>query len=111
MMRAIVGILSCVMAASSALADPPHYAPPAETARLSDGPGDATARAHCVTCHSADYITTQPRTFADPLAFWSAEVAKMKKAYGAPIADADSQTIVAYLVANYGRGGDPGPKS
>lgn len=76
---------------------------PAETAALAPGPNLGTVQANCAGCHSADYITTQPRSFPDPHAFWSAEVAKMRKAYGASIAETDVQPIVDYLTAAYGR--------
>ncbi len=61
------------------------------------------ALANCVACHSADYISTQPRGLRDPAAFWSAEVAKMRHVYGAPVDEADVNAIVDYLVAAYGR--------
>jgi sulfite dehydrogenase (cytochrome) subunit B len=35
-------------------------------------------------------------------AHWDAEVAKMIKAFGAPIDPADAKTIGAYLKQNYG---------
>ncbi|HEY4440771.1 MAG TPA: hypothetical protein VGN14_09955 [Candidatus Elarobacter sp.] len=63
------------------------------------GPGSAAAMGNCLTCHSAAYVVTQP-----PLdrARWDAEVTKMRKAYGAPVSDADQETIVDYLTATYG---------
>jgi len=47
---------------------------PKETATLKPGPGAEVAGTQCLTCHSADYITTQPRD--KNLAFWKAEVEK-----------------------------------
>jgi mono/diheme cytochrome c family protein len=102
MNKTVIGVL-LALCSSTALAAPIAYAPPAETARLAPGPGVAIAQANCVVCHSVDYIVTQPRTFPDPAAFWTGEVAKMKKAYGATFRDADAQAIIAYLVATYGR--------
>jgi hypothetical protein len=64
------------------------------------GAGVDAARANCETCHSAAYVYTQPRLTQ---AQWTAEVTKMKAAYGAPIADADVPTIVAYLVSQNGK--------
>ena len=55
----------------------------------------------CTACHSADYIITQPRGLPDPMAFWTAEVNKMRHSYGAPVEESDVQAIVAYLVATY----------
>jgi mono/diheme cytochrome c family protein len=73
---------------------------PAETARLKDGTGSDLANRQCMTCHSADYVATQPP--GKPLAFWKAEVEKMKKVYGAPIPDDQIEPIAQYLTREYG---------
>lgn len=67
---------------------------------LKDGPNVALAQSKCIICHSADYIYMQP-----PLtkAQWTAEVTKMQKAYGAPIADADIPLLVDYLMSQNGK--------
>ena len=67
---------------------------------LKDGAGRETVEANCGICHSLDY----PRINAPFLdhAGWEAEVNKMIKAYGAPIAPADAKIIVDYLAKNYG---------
>ncbi|MDQ2803060.1 MAG: cytochrome c [Pseudomonadota bacterium] len=93
-------LCSAMVAAGAA---PVAYDLPPETAALAPGPNLGAVQANCSGCHSADYITTQPRSFADPRAFWTAEVAKMRKAYGATIAEADAKPIVDYLVVTYGR--------
>ena len=54
---------------------------------------------NCTACHSADYISTQPRGLKKD--FWQAEVTKMIKVYGAPVEDADVGKIVDYLAATY----------
>lgn len=102
-MRAVLA-LSATLAflATVAAAAPVHYQLPPETATLAPGPNVEVAQSNCTGCHSADYITTQPRSFPDPHAFWSAEVAKMRSAYGAPIADKDVPLIVTYLATTYG---------
>jgi len=64
------------------------------------GPGFETVIANCTTCHSAAYVYTQPRLTQVQ---WKAEVIKMKAAYGAPIADADIDAIVNYLVLQNGK--------
>jgi mono/diheme cytochrome c family protein len=64
------------------------------------GPGVALANANCLTCHSAAYVYTQPRMTA---AQWTAEVTKMKNAYGAPIAPTDIAALAAYLVTQDGK--------
>jgi hypothetical protein len=75
---------------------------PKETATLKPGPGAEAANAQCLTCHSVDYIATQPRD--KPFAFWKAEVEKMKKVYGAPIPDGQIDPLADYLTRNYGVG-------
>jgi mono/diheme cytochrome c family protein len=73
---------------------------PAWDANFHPGPGADLARHHCVTCHAADYVYTQP-----PLtrAQWTAEVTKMIKAFGAPIPDADTAPLVDYLMTQNGK--------
>ena len=75
---------------------------PKETATLKAGSGVDAANAQCLTCHSADYIITQPRD--KPFAFWKAEVEKMKKVYGAPIPDDQIDPVADYLTRSYGVG-------
>jgi|WetSurMetagenome_2_1015567.scaffolds.fasta_scaffold238466_2 sulfite dehydrogenase (cytochrome) subunit B len=100
----ILAAVGAAALASVGTAAPVNYSgAPAETATLAPGPNLDVARSHCGLCHSVDYITTQPRSFADPRAAWTAEVAKMRKAYGAPLTDEDAAKIVDYLVATYGR--------
>lgn len=73
---------------------------PKGVSRLADGLGLEAAQRHCLACHSADYVTTQPRGM--PEAFWAGEVAKMRTAYGAPMSDDDAKAVVRYLSATYG---------
>jgi mono/diheme cytochrome c family protein len=63
-------------------------------------PGYAKARAHCVACHSAEYMLYQPPTA--PRAYWDAMVKRMKGVFKAPIDDADMPEIVDYLAKTYG---------
>jgi cytochrome c553 len=91
-------LLSLIAVASSASAEPMVYQLPPETAALKPGPGVETA-AVCTTCHSADYISTQPS--GNGKAFWGAEVQKMIKVYKAPIGEDDVAVIVNYLAATY----------
>ena len=100
-MKTILGLW--LLAASPALAAPRTYELPPETAALAAGPNQDEALNNCGACHSAEYISTQPRSLANPKAFWQAEVSKMKAAYGAPIDDADIPKIVDYLVSTYGK--------
>ena len=75
---------------------------PAESASLKPWPGSDLATRQCATCHSADYVAIQPP--GRPLAFWKAEVEKMKKVYGAPIPDDQIEPIAQYLTRAYGDG-------
>jgi cytochrome c5 len=78
---------------------PPVYAPPPETSRFIDAPGANLAQRYCLTCHSADYVSTQPPHMA--VTFWQNEVTKMRNAYGAPIPEDAAKAITDYLVAAY----------
>jgi len=101
MLRPLI-LASCLLAiAGAALARPPAYKAPEETAALAPGPDVDIADANCSACHSVDYITTQPRHLPDPKAFWSAEVAKMRNAYGWKTSDEDAAKIVKYLSETY----------
>lgn len=101
-MRLRAAILAgCVLAAGAAVAKAPAYKPPPETASLAPGPDSDIADANCSACHSVDYITTQPRRLPDPKAFWSAEVTKMRSAYGFKTTDEDAAKIVKYLSETY----------
>jgi cytochrome c553 len=86
----------------SANAAPVAYDLPPEIATFKPGPNLDVVMNNCTGCHSADYIATQPRGPKFARAFWQAEVTKMIKVYGAPIAEADVPKIVEYLAANYG---------
>ncbi|PRC94816.1 cytochrome c [Solimicrobium silvestre] len=75
---------------------------PAETAayRPSDMPGYQLVQNNCMTCHSAQYVLSQPPS--SPRSYWVATVKKMKKPFAAPIPDEEMPAIVDYLVKNYG---------
>ncbi|MCJ2125347.1 cytochrome c [Methylobacterium sp. J-077] len=108
-MRArLLGLLAASLIAGSALSAPRTYALPDPTAELkmpkdgaggSQAPGFAAAQANCQTCHSVDYIVTQPPGRGK--AFWESEVTKMIKVYHAPIDEADGRAIAAYLADTY----------
>ncbi|HEY0991524.1 MAG TPA: hypothetical protein VGD80_30935 [Kofleriaceae bacterium] len=101
--RAILALatLAAVVGVTGALARPATYALPPETSTLqqTSDPGHAATETWCGTCHSRDYITTQPRGKGKD--FWAASVNKMVTVYGAPIPEADRPLIVDYLAANY----------
>lgn len=73
---------------------------PPEKANFKEGRGVEIARAQCMICHSADYISTQP-----PLTNrkqWLETVYKMQLRFGAPIPDSQIDPLVNYLVKYYG---------
>ncbi len=80
---------------------PVSYKLPEETTQFKPGPNLEAAQKNCTACHSADYILTQPRGPKFKKDFWTAEVNKMIKVYGAPIEEADIGKIVDYLSATY----------
>ncbi|HKM63427.1 MAG TPA: cytochrome c [Acidisphaera sp.] len=104
-MRALAAAALAVAGAIAlaAQAAPVHYKVPPETAAPEPGPNMQLVRANCTICHSFDYVITQPRSFADPTAFWTAEVNKMRTVYGAPLDPANVKPIVDYLAAVYGK--------
>lgn len=72
-----------------------------EKVRLKEAPGVDKVRQGCVSCHSLDYIQMNS-PFLDQKG-WEATVAKMQKAYGAPIKPEDAGPIAEYLAKNYGK--------
>lgn len=69
----------------------PQYPP-----EIPAGPNIETYEKDCLTCHTARYVSMQPR-FSKTV--WQNEVKKMVDAYGAPIPEAEQALIVEYLVA------------
>jgi cytochrome c5 len=63
---------------------------------LPDGPGKTAYQATCTICHSARYVTMQPRFSRSA---WTNEVQKMVANYGAPVPAAQTNEIVDYLVS------------
>ena len=93
--------LAATLGLVTARAVPVDYKLPDETAGFKAGPNLDVVQNNCTGCHSADYVNTQPRNVKSKKDFWQAEVTKMIKTYGAPIADADVPRIVEYLAATY----------
>jgi hypothetical protein len=67
---------------------------------LKPGVGRDKVEAGCSGCHSLDYIVMNSPFLGAPQ--WDAEVTKMIKAFGAPIAEPDAKAISDYLKRNYG---------
>lgn len=67
---------------------------------LKPAPGLEQVQASCGGCHSLDYIRMNaPFLNADA---WKAEIVKMRAALSAPVDDAAAETVLKYLIANYG---------
>jgi len=69
----------------------PQYSPD-----IPQGPNVEIYSKDCLLCHTARYVSMQPRF---PKTVWQSEVKKMVDAYGAPIPEGDQALIVEYLVA------------
>jgi hypothetical protein len=72
-----------------------------EKVQLKDGPNVQLVRNNCIACHSLDYIPLNS-PFLDAKG-WEATVAKMQKAYGAPVKAEDAAPIAEYLARYYGK--------
>ncbi|MBS0253676.1 MAG: cytochrome C [Proteobacteria bacterium] len=99
-----VAILALIGAAPGASGRVVHYQPREETIPpiLSDEASQIVV-ANCMSCHSLDYLTTQPR--GKGTKFWRDEVTKMIAVYKAPVEPADADAIVAALDRKFGGGG------
>jgi sulfite dehydrogenase (cytochrome) subunit B len=96
-----VGVIAAASLGGAVIAAPVKYKLPEETAAFKPGPNLEVVQNNCTACHSADYVSTQPRGPKFKKDFWQAEVVKMIKVYGAPIEEADVPKIVEYLTATY----------
>lgn len=72
---------------------------PHETVAFKFAPGSEIANGQCLTCHSVEYVSTQPPL---PRAFWASSVKKMQDKYGASVPTEQVEALVEYLVRNYG---------
>jgi mono/diheme cytochrome c family protein len=70
-----------------------------EEVTLKPGPGLETVTAACSGCHTLNYIRMNS-VFLTPDQ-WTAEVTKMRKAYGAPIDDETAAAVTKYLSQTY----------
>lgn len=73
---------------------------PVEAMKFKEGKGAELANAYCYTCHSVEYIATQPPM---PRKFWEAAVLKMRDKFGAPIPEESVQPLIDYLTESYGK--------
>jgi mono/diheme cytochrome c family protein len=72
--------------------------------QLAAAPGREVVYAHCLVCHSADYVLMQAGILDRK--GWEASIAKMRKVMGAPLTDDDARAVLDYLTGQYGRGTD-----
>jgi hypothetical protein len=75
---------------------------PPETAGFLQGAGVELVMAHCLQCHSAEYITSQPLLGRTA---WKASIDKMRGKYGAQIPAEQEAELLNYLVKSYGSDG------
>src|SRR4051812_22058833 len=93
----VIGFVALV-ALVGASADVVKIELPPEPATLKAGPGADLAAAQCLTCHSSEYLSTQPRL---PRTYWKSAVEKMQQKFGAPITAEQVDPLVDYLVKTY----------
>ncbi|WP_240558628.1 cytochrome c [Paracoccus contaminans] len=94
--RSAIAVAALMLAAPALAAE---YALPEDSAVLRPGANVELAEANCQTCHSVDYILSQPPQKGHD--FWAAEVKKMIEVYKAPIEQADAGKITDYLEKTY----------
>ncbi len=73
---------------------------PSENVQFKPGKGVELVVSNCLSCHSSEYVTTQPRLTREQ---WKASVTKMQTKFGAPISEASLEPLVEYLAGLYGR--------
>lgn len=99
-MNSLIAALALSAAAGGACALDIQLPPETATYKDSASPGYQLVQRNCMTCHAAQYASSQPP--ASPRAYWEATVKKMKKPFGAQFADEDVPAMVDYLVKTYG---------
>lgn len=97
--RALILAAGAALGMAVSLPAQSRFELPPEGGTFKPGAGAELANAHCLLCHSVEYITTQPPL---PRAFWQANVEKMQQKFGAPIPPKEVEAIVNYLTATYG---------
>lgn len=103
-MRALVlsaGFAALAISVGASGAKPVTFEMPEEAVpgELADGAGEPVVAA-CSTCHSLEYITTQPR--GKGAQFWRDAVAKMVNVYKAPLEPADADAVAEVLAKRFG---------
>lgn len=101
--RFVLAIALPLVAVAALAASPSRPAPiklhsvavhlPASKAVFPPGPG-AEVAGKCLICHSVGMVRQQPKLSE---AQWKAEIEKMRSVYGAPITDAEVDTLTTYM--------------
>lgn len=73
---------------------------PKENPTFPAGKGADLFASYCLTCHSTEYISTQPKM---PRKFWEATVVKMRDKFGAPIPETSVPDLTEYLTTHFGK--------
>jgi hypothetical protein len=95
-MKALLLFLSVVVSAAAAEV---KINLPREAGIFKSGKGAELAQAHCLICHSVEYVSTQPPM---PRKFWEATLKKMKEKFAAPTPDEALPALAEYLTTAYG---------
>jgi len=88
-----IGLSATVMPAFAAK-DTVSIELPADMMNYKPGKGVELANQYCATCHAADYLYMQPVMNKDK---WVGVINKMKKVFGCPIEDSDTDALADYL--------------
>lgn len=102
MRRAPIILVSAAALLSTAIAAKPvTFTAPEETtpAELADAESEVVVN-NCSTCHSLEYIVTQPR--GKGAQFWKDAVTKMVNVYKAPVEPGDADAVAAVLAKKFG---------
>lgn len=102
MRRAPILLVSAAALLSTAIAAKPvTFTAPEEIipTELADAEGEVVVN-NCSTCHSLEYIVTQPR--GKGTQFWKDAVTKMVNVYKAPVEPADADAAAAVLAKKFG---------
>lgn len=94
----VIAITAARLSAADKASDFSSFVWPAETGTYKPGAGAELAQNLCITCHSTEYVSTQPPM---PRKFWEATVKKMKEKYFAPLPN-DNAALIDYLTSAYG---------
>lgn len=99
-------LVSAILLSGASLGSPittlksPRVEIPASDLVFPSGPGSEQINGNCLTCHSADHVLNQPSLSKEA---WEEVVAKMIRAYKAPVNADDAEKIVEYLATTKGR--------